>query len=401
MSRIRRRMVVVLVGAMLCTGSVSHGQGFDPLQGKVHRANLGRTGVHLTTGVPSAPTIQWEFQTGGPVRSSPVVVDGVVYIGSNDGRVYALDAATGSMVWSNNTGGKVTGSAAVVSNVVYIASEAGYVYALNASTGTQVWKYKTGTLTASSPAVLNGLVILPKCDAGGSEFINAVGLPVVALSQITGTQVWASSAGPMGIASVATDGTYLYTHGSGCAYGVFSPVNGDQIYAVLYGGMARPWTSMVVSGDRFFAPRGVAGTVHCFQVGAAAKQLWVNSPCPTNLTIQLSVGASYECAIIADIAVTDTQVLVPCVNSNLYAYAVSDGSNTWTFATGGVILGSPSVAAGVVYFGSWDGKLYAVNVADGTLRWQRALGDRVSSSPWPADGAIYVGCDNGKVVALH
>lgn len=35
---------------------------------------------------------QWEFETGGSVRSSPTVVDGDVYIGSDDSKLYALDA---------------------------------------------------------------------------------------------------------------------------------------------------------------------------------------------------------------------------------------------------------------------------------------------------------------------
>src|SRR5690348_15313085 len=39
--------------------------------------------------------IAWTFQTGGAVNSSPAVVDGVVYVGSSDGSVYALDAITG------------------------------------------------------------------------------------------------------------------------------------------------------------------------------------------------------------------------------------------------------------------------------------------------------------------
>ena len=40
-------------------------------------------------------TPRWTHTTGGHVFSSPAVVDGTVYIGSNDNKVYALDAATG------------------------------------------------------------------------------------------------------------------------------------------------------------------------------------------------------------------------------------------------------------------------------------------------------------------
>ena len=46
----------------------------------------------------------WNYTTGGFVNSSPAVVDGVVYIGSNDGNVYALNATKGDKLWNYTTG---------------------------------------------------------------------------------------------------------------------------------------------------------------------------------------------------------------------------------------------------------------------------------------------------------
>lgn len=43
------------------------------------------------TGIPADPGMAWGAATGGPVRASPAVVDGVVYVGSGDGSVYALE----------------------------------------------------------------------------------------------------------------------------------------------------------------------------------------------------------------------------------------------------------------------------------------------------------------------
>ena len=71
--------------------------------------------------------------------SSPAVVNGVVYIGSDDGNVYALNASTGAMLWSFTTGGRVESSPTVVNGVVYIGSDDDNVYALNASTGNKLW----------------------------------------------------------------------------------------------------------------------------------------------------------------------------------------------------------------------------------------------------------------------
>jgi len=63
------------------------------------------------------------------VYSSPAVSDGVVYIGSVDKKVYALDAATGALKWNYTTGGYIGSSPAVCSGVVYIGSDDMKVYA--------------------------------------------------------------------------------------------------------------------------------------------------------------------------------------------------------------------------------------------------------------------------------
>src|SRR4051794_15263930 len=51
--------------------------------------------------------IRFSFQTGGPIRGTPIVYDGVVYVGSGDGFLYAIDATTGGLRWRRATGGAV------------------------------------------------------------------------------------------------------------------------------------------------------------------------------------------------------------------------------------------------------------------------------------------------------
>ena len=57
---------------------------------------------------------QWSYKTGGKVESSPSGANGVVYIGSDDGKVYALDARTGAKLRSYTTGNYVLSSPVVV-----------------------------------------------------------------------------------------------------------------------------------------------------------------------------------------------------------------------------------------------------------------------------------------------
>jgi len=105
------------------------------------------------------------------VVSSPAVADNVVYVGSNDGNVYALNATTGAFIWNYTTGNSVFSSAAVADGIVYVGSNDGNVYALNATTGIQVWVYTTGgPVEWSSPAVVCGVVYVGSEDGNVYAF---------------------------------------------------------------------------------------------------------------------------------------------------------------------------------------------------------------------------------------
>jgi outer membrane protein assembly factor BamB len=112
--------------------------------------------------------------------SSPTLAGGIVYFGSGDHNVYALDATTGKLKWKFSTGNVVHASPAVINGVVYIGSWDRYFYAINAQTGALVWRFETGNDTtiynqvgiASSAAVSGGIVFFG-CRDGHFYAVNA------------------------------------------------------------------------------------------------------------------------------------------------------------------------------------------------------------------------------------
>jgi outer membrane protein assembly factor BamB len=113
----------------------------------------------------------WTYIVRGYVWSSFATGNGVVYIGSDDHNVYALNAKTGAKLWSYSTGSAVHGSSAAVANgVVYVGSDDGDVYALNAKTGAKLWSHAISS-GWSSPAVANGMMYI-----GGGNNVYAFGL---------------------------------------------------------------------------------------------------------------------------------------------------------------------------------------------------------------------------------
>jgi eukaryotic-like serine/threonine-protein kinase len=96
----------------------------------------------------------------------------VVYVGSQDNNIYALDANTGSLLWKYTTGGPVPSSPATANGVVYVGSNDYALYALSAKTGVLLWSYGTAN-EVSSPVVANGKVYV---FAFGAD-VYAFGLP--------------------------------------------------------------------------------------------------------------------------------------------------------------------------------------------------------------------------------
>ena len=83
---------------------------------------------------PSLTTnLLWKYKTGSKVDSSPTVANGIVYVGSDDGNVYALNADSGTKIWNYATGGAIASTPAVDNGVVFVGSDDHNVYALNAT----------------------------------------------------------------------------------------------------------------------------------------------------------------------------------------------------------------------------------------------------------------------------
>ena len=106
-------------------------------------------------------TVLWSFQTGAAVHSSPAYAAGIVYVGSDSGTFYAVNATTGKKVWSYSGLGAIDSSPAVAGGVVYVGSDNGSVIAFKAGTGAVVWHdIFSGQDFPASPTVANGTVFI-------------------------------------------------------------------------------------------------------------------------------------------------------------------------------------------------------------------------------------------------
>lgn len=92
---------------------------------------------------------KWCFNTGGPLRSQPVLQNGILYFGSDDKAAYSINSKTGKLIWEYQTGGRISSAPIINNNFVYVASTDGFLYKLNSQTGKMTWNRKIGTLVES------------------------------------------------------------------------------------------------------------------------------------------------------------------------------------------------------------------------------------------------------------
>lgn len=102
----------------------------------------------------------WQFKTGGPIEASPVIANGVLYIGSADGRLYALNAKEWGIKWVFDAGSAIKYSAVVWGGRVYFSTRDNKFYALDAETADVVWEFETEGWMDAPPVVFNRTVYI-------------------------------------------------------------------------------------------------------------------------------------------------------------------------------------------------------------------------------------------------
>ena len=288
--------------------------------------------------------LQWTFETGDSVSSSPTVVDKTVFVGSNDNNLYAVAADTGEQEWAFETFLFVYSSPTVVDGTVFVGSTDGNLYAVAADTGEQQWAFETGNSVGSSPTVVDETVCV------GSNDNN-----LYALNAETGSQEWAFETGnSVSSSPTVVDETVFVGSDDGNLYAL-NAETGSQEWAFNTGNSVRS------------SPTVVNGTVF---VGSRDNNLYALNAETGSQEWTFETGGE----VSSSPTVVDGTVFVGSGDGNLYAVAAETGSQEWTFETSDLVLSSPTVVDGTVFVGCWDGELYAVDAdVSGSSEGSRVL----------------------------
>lgn len=245
---------------------------------------------------------QWFFETRGALRCPPITLDGITYLGCDDNSIYTLDAATGDVAWTKPFVARddFANGIAVGSGMVVGSSMDGNVYGINASSGKLRWAFRMPSAPVkTSPAMTENITIM------------AVGNVIYGLTTRSGQRKWMIQLPSEAACTPSTDGI-----------DIFVPCHDKKLY--------------------------------CYNIAGRQPALKWTQP--------------------ADI--------------------------------GGTPMSSPTIADQIVYVTASHGVVSGYSVADGTLKWRYvftpssinasgAAGMDASSSPVVSNGALFVLTDDG------
>ena len=331
----------------------------------------------------------WRFVTDAAVESSAAVVNYKAYFGSKDTYVYCLDADNGEKIWSYKTGNTVSATPYVAGGKVYIGSGDRNMYCLDANTGNKTWNFTTKGAISSSVKEYNGHLYFG-CDDGNVYCLDKTGKKAWNFS-ITPKRsyVWSTPALNDGLLYIGAD--------IGSQKGrlvCLDAKSGEFMYDIYSGDI---YSSVCISGDNMLFTDGLGNKIlnHNRKTG---QKIWEFSTPPGE------DGNTYTSPTVhgGKVFFSDYKWT--------YCLQLNDSNGDKILSQSDVIWktplenwqggSSPLVVSGRVLIGS-STALHCLYEENGTQEWAYSVDTVIVSSPVIVNGMLYFGCGNGSMYCLE
>ncbi len=272
---------------------------------------------------------QWKYAAEGGIVTRPIVYDNNVIFGSEDKRLHVVGIRAGKVVWTYYTDGKIYSSPRIADGHIFFGSDDQDLHAVNVNSGRAIWKFSTDAPIHSSPLVANELIFFGN-EAGGFHALD-----------FRGELKWRFQS-KRAVTS--------------------SPIHkGQSVY----------FTS--VDGSLYSLDTSIGWAIWKFRLGKGS----VSSP-----------------------ALADDFIFVGAADGFIYCVDARNAKEVWRFRTENQVSSSPVVYKDSVYCGSVDGNLYCLEYRTGRLRWKFEAKAAITGSPVVFDDIVYVGSTDHHVYAL-
>jgi polyvinyl alcohol dehydrogenase (cytochrome) len=429
------------------TGSTAQAPARD--EWPAYMQNGARTGFNagetrLSPANASKLKLLWKVQLGNVLAAQPIVKNGIVYVGSWNGSLYAFDTKNGSQLWKKDLGrttskrcvpdtAGISSAPAVTDDALYIGGGGAYFFALNPKTGAELWKFQTGDNSEAggaynwaSPIVHGGRVytgIASFCDRpfahgklwGLNTSTGAVEQQVSFVPEDQrGGGIWTSPTVD------EASGHFYVTTGSGDYYiqHSYSLARLNPNTLAVEDAWQIPIETQVFDGDWGTTPTLFRRRDGGLMAGAMAKngnyyafdtanmrrgpawsmKIGDGGSCPQCGDSMISSSAyAYDTLFAASgyISLGQAQKFAGMV----YALDPSTGGVRWSHPTQGSVFAALAVANGLIVAAP-DDTVEVLDAATGKVLWEYATGGVIYAAPTIAGGTLYVASTDGYLYAF-
>lgn len=324
---------------------------------------------HLAVDMPLQLPLEqaWIYNAGGGFSSgSPLVIDGLVMVGTRKGEVHVINLTNGERIGAEEFGRSIEGTPSVAGQTLFVPNAWGKraLEAFDLRAGKKKWRYE-GVPIEASVLTIGNLVVIG--DVEGN---------VMGLSQETGQVMWLYEFGDF--ASVlagpaAIDDRRLVVADERGRVAMLDAGSGEEIWRRDLGSPVEETIS--TGSDLVFVPT-TRGRFAALRVEDGASQ--------------------WEYRVDSDeVRFTSAAVAPDCVifggtDGTTRSLRLENGSPLWAFHTDGTVAGAPVVNGDLVFVGAMDEKIYAVRRDNGSVQWEAPLRGRVKSAPAVRNGYLIV-----------
>ena len=351
--------------------------------------------AHSAAG-PSGPAnlfLRWKFTTGGAVVSSPSIVDGRAYFGSQDKNIYCVDAQDGSFIWKFATQERIASSPAVANGRVYTGTDDGYLYCLDAYNGSLIWKTFAG---GDIPANFAAAVVLRSSPmvVGDYVYVGALDKKVYCINANDGNIKWAFQTQGFITSSPAVVDGAVYVLSQEPASGALYKLDANS------GGII--WKTEIP-----YQPTFMGGTDLHASPTVADGMVFASSNCANYYGINATTGniewtysdpSAEEFIVCSTIYANGKLFLID--KFSIVSVDAKNGSTVWSTFIGDELYVSPSYADGKLYVVTDQRNIYVLNATDGEKMACFGTSSNSWSSPTIYEGRLYVGNNDWNVYSL-
>jgi len=392
----RRREILKYAGLLTVSSQLSgdvKAQSSEP-SWPMFQLDSGNTGYNPDASIATEQVgQQWRTSTLGEVVASPVIYNGRAFVGSQDGKVYAMSLENGDKLWEYNIGEPIQATPAVSNGSIYVGSTGGTVYSISIE-GDKNWQFETNP-EGSNPTITHPI-------STNSELVF-----VVSTMSYDSGKLYAIN---------KADGTERWTHGGSVKWDHAPVVGGNTVYLsyrTQSGGVMDDIKALNASNGTLEWELSLSGYISDITLSGTA--LYISGVEEGGHTIvrdasdgtyqrEISSFSNINVDSIESPSVAGRDIYISLTNNNgngfLFSFDSVTGEENWRNRLGGGSKSSPVVSSDAVFAGTDNGEIISFDRDSGDELWSISTDGPVRSTPALVEESLYVGSDDGYVYSL-